>query len=103
MATALVVDLGRSPAPPTSLVGGKGAGLARLLALGIPVPRAYAVTTRAFRAFCERNDIDRAASPGEVARAIRSGSWPSDLQDAVEWALSGIPGDVVAVRSSATC
>jgi pyruvate,water dikinase len=89
--------------PSTALVGGKGAGLARLLALGAPVPRSFAVTTRAFRAFCEANGIDRAGAPADVARAIRSGAWPADLQEAVDRAMASIPGDVLAVRSSATC
>jgi pyruvate,water dikinase len=103
MTHALVVDLERSLAPPMSLVGGKGAGLARLLALDAPVPRSFAITTQAFRVFCERNGIDRAAAPADVARAIQSGAWPVDLREAVDRALAGIPGDLVAVRSSATC
>jgi pyruvate,water dikinase len=103
MRPELVVDFDRSPEPPTTLVGGKGAGLARLIALGIPVPRSFAITTRAFRAFCETNGIDRTAAPAAVAREIRSGGWPVDLQEAVDRALAAIPGDAVAVRSSATC
>jgi phosphoenolpyruvate synthase/pyruvate phosphate dikinase len=34
-----------------ALIGGKGASLARLSALGAPVPPAYALTTNAYRAF----------------------------------------------------
>ncbi len=103
MAPSLVVDLAAPGAAVAELVGGKGAGLARLHRLGLPVPRSVAVTTESFRIYCEHNRIDRAGARSEVARAIRTGDWPPDLREAVARALEEIPGGVVAVRSSATC
>ena len=38
-------------------VGGKGASLARLVAAGLPVPDGFHVTTAAYRAFVDSNDL----------------------------------------------
>ena len=39
---------------PRALVGGKGASLSQLIALGAPVPSAFALTTHAYREFAHR-------------------------------------------------
>lgn len=105
----LLVGLDREAAG-RSIVGGKGASLGHLAALGAPVPRASALTTRAYLAF--------AASAGLPAHAI--GLTPSALADLRErihtaplppavaaairaaWhGLVGGPDIALAVRSSA--
>jgi len=70
-------------------VGGKAAGLYRLLALGLPVPDFAVLTTEAFRLACPEDAIP-AALPGEVEAA---------LDDA--WAALGAGRTPLAVRSSA--
>src|SRR5690349_10492577 len=42
---------------PITLVGGKGANLARLVRAGFPVPEGFVITTAAYRAFLVRNEI----------------------------------------------
>lgn len=93
-----------------SIVGGKGASLGRLVALGAPVPRASALTTRAYLDFAAsaglpahaigltssalaslRERIHTAPLPAAVAAAIRA-AW-DDLASETDTAL--------AVRSSA--
>jgi len=98
-----VVDLAITPPPAAWRVGGKAAGLARLASLGLPVPRCFAITTGAFEEFCSHNRIDLSGDGPEVARTIEAGSWPERLRAEVEDALGRIPGEVVAVRSSAGC
>jgi pyruvate,water dikinase len=102
MSRPLVLDLACEPAASSGLVGGKGAGLARLATLGLPIPRSFAITTAAFDAFCEANGIAPDAGPA-AARALAAGAWPHRILEAVKEALDGIPGEEVAVRSSATC
>ena len=54
-------------------VGGKAWNLARMLRLGVPVPRGIVLTDAAFQAFLEENRLR-----GAIAR-IRQGVEPSDL------------------------
>ncbi len=74
---------------PTSLaeVGGKGIGLARLTAAGLPVPAGFCLTTAAFDRWREEGEPDSVPTP--VARALAQ-------------AAGALAADVVAVRSSAT-
>ena len=48
-----------------ALLGGKGAGLAEMSALGLPVPPGFVITT-------------------EVCRRYLENGWPDDLDDAIE-------------------
>ena len=96
-----------------SVVGGKGASLSQLAALGAPIPPAFALTTDAYRAFAAANDVPERATaiaddelpalrarmmaapvPGEVA------GWIAESYGAL--AQQGARNLAVAVRSSAT-
>ncbi len=108
----LLVSLDRLPAS-RALVGGKGASLSRLLALGMPVPPACALTTAAYRAASVSLGI-----PGTVAAAsqfdlpwiraeLRNAPLPAVVDDAIAsaWtclATDAAPDLALAVRSSAT-
>jgi pyruvate,water dikinase len=110
-------------APQASLerVGGKGASLAKLAMAGLPVPGGFHVTTNAYRAFVEANDLEaviehtletvdpeRPVTLEEASRTIRQafveGSIPVPLTTAITEAYRDLPGSdpSVAVRSSAT-
>jgi pyruvate,orthophosphate dikinase len=90
-----VYDIARAPAERPGLLGGKGAGLASMRRLGLPVPPAFVVTTEACRAY------------------LNSGALPGGLADEVEGGLRGLeeetgrrlgdPDDplLVSVRSGA--
>src|SRR5918992_596634 len=105
-----------------ALAGGKGANLGELSRAGLPVPPGYVVTTRAYDAFVESNDIGdlivgrasatRAEDPAgfeEVSEGIRAlfsgGKVPQEMADEIRAAYQelGEDGDIaVAIRSSAT-
>ena len=100
-------------------VGGKGANLSRMTRAGFPVPPAFFVTTNAYRAFVQANNlqkqiVDLASNHADTSEtrsaAIRqlfaNGRIPVDLVEAIGRAyadLIQITGDLpLAVRSSAT-
>lgn len=102
-------------------VGGKGSSLARLALAGLPVPGGFHVTTGAYRAFVEANDLqpiiqrwletvdtERPQTLEDVSRHIReafvASSIPDDVGRAILEAYRALPGaePPVAVRSSAT-
>src|SRR5918993_670526 len=105
-----------------ALAGGKGANLGELSRAGLPVPPGYVVTTRAYDAFVESNDIGdlivgrasatRAEDPAgfeEVAEGLRAlfsgGRVPEEIADEIRAAYQELGEDgqtAVAVRSSAT-
>ncbi len=102
-----------------AVVGGKGTNLSRMYRAGFPVPPGFLVTTDAYRAFVQENDlqkqiIDFASKQAETSEersvAIRqlfaNGRIPADLADAILRAyadLIQIAGELpLAVRSSAT-
>src|SRR5918992_5084711 len=105
-----------------ALVGGKGANLGELSRAGLPVPPGFILTTAAYDAFVESNDIGeailghasvaRADDPAafeEVAEGIRTlfsgGKVPEDMADEIRTAYEELSEDgetAVAVRSSAT-
>ena len=70
-------------------VGGKGAGLARLCALGLPVPSYVVLATDAHRAACPAESVP-AALPPDVEAALDEA-----------WARLGAGATPLAVRSSA--
>jgi pyruvate,water dikinase len=107
-----------------ALVGGKGANLGELLRAGMAVPRAFCITTAAYRAFLEASsligeivglldDLDYEA-PVELERragAIRQilvrAPIPSSIEQAIATAYGQLeaelgPDVLVSVRSSAT-
>jgi rifampicin phosphotransferase len=105
-------------------VGGKGANLGELVAAGLPVPRAFCVTTDAYREFLGRNglapkllrlldgvDYESHADLDARARAVRerilAAPVPTEIEAAVLTAYSELEGELgknvrVSVRSSAT-
>jgi phosphohistidine swiveling domain-containing protein len=105
-----------------ALAGGKGANLGDLSRAGLPVPPGFVLTTAAYDAFVESNDIGdaivgrasvaRAEDPAafeEVAEGIRAlfsgGKVPEEMADEIRAAYEELSEDgetAVAVRSSAT-
>ncbi len=94
-----------------ALVGGKAAGLGRLLRAGLPVPPGFVLTADAFRAFLGHNGLEGRLAGREEARrdvlgGLRAGRWPDDLRTELEEAYVALRerthGAPVAVRSSAT-
>jgi pyruvate,water dikinase len=121
----VVKDLHQLGIADLAVAGGKGANLGALLQAGLPVPPGFCVTTAAYRAFLEIDDLgdrirrtvdavrpDDPGSPDRAADAIRdlfsAHAVPSDLAAEITRAYSGLPGPsgpgeaLVAVRSSAT-
>jgi phosphohistidine swiveling domain-containing protein len=109
------------PGATLETVGGKGAALAEMVRAGLPVPDGFHVTTAAYRAFVEENDLepailaaleaadpDKPASLETASRTIEEvflrGQISSRITRAIANAYDGLPGTqpVVAVRSSAT-
>ena len=85
-------------------VGGKGASLARMARAGLPVPRAFHVTTAAYRAFVAsfRDEIDP-ADPEHAQALFARQEVPTSVAEEIRLAYAALGGDVaVAVRSSAT-
>ena len=101
--------------------GGKGASLARLTRLGLPVPPGFIITTDVYRYFVVVNGLDSVIkdcladqSPDEIetlerdsARiraAFSAGRIPEEIGEAMirEYRSLAAPSAVVAVRSSAT-
>ncbi len=114
---AHVLDLGAAASAPVDRVGGKAAGLARLLALGHAVPPGFVVTTDAHRGWMgdrgvEAQVAELAAVEGDFAvqaaasKAIDALFARTELEnDDIDraYALVGDGADVpVAIRSSAT-
>jgi rifampicin phosphotransferase len=110
-----------SPAASLETAGGKGANLARLMEAGFPVPGGFIVTTAAYRAFLQENNLarvieaalarlvpDNPASLELVSRVIReqfgAGRVPAELAVALSttYLAQPIAHMAVAVRSSAT-
>lgn len=102
------------------LAGGKGANLHRLFVAGFPVPPAFVITTRAYLAYVEANDLmpvirqqvqniqrevpDSYARASDAIRdAFAQAPMPQRLRTAISAAYGALSHDrAVAVRSSAT-
>ncbi len=85
-------------------VGGKAAGLARLLSHALPVPPGFVVPTRVFRRFLRDNGLWEAATRGDPAglpRAIETGRLDPAFAGALRTAAAKL-GARLAVRSSGT-
>ena len=117
---ALVLPL-RSSKASFATVGGKGANLSQLVQAGFPVPAGFLISTAAYRAFVQDNDLQpqivALASSGattdfeDVSAAIRQlferGSIPLQVATAIQQAYAALcpEGEApipLAVRSSAT-
>ena len=102
-------------------VGGKGASLGEMTAIGLPVPKAFVVTAQAFRKFLvetgieetlfrrlARLDVDDNGALESVSRDVQDLVLSVDIPDHFReeitdaYARMGANGMVVAVRSSAT-
>ncbi len=102
-------------------VGGKGASLGEMTAIGLPVPKAFVVTAQAFRRFLvetgiedalfrrlERLDVDDNGALESVSREVQDLVLSVEIPDHIKaeivdaYARMGANGTVVAVRSSAT-
>ncbi|HKF35968.1 MAG TPA: PEP/pyruvate-binding domain-containing protein, partial [Ktedonobacteraceae bacterium] len=109
------------PAATLEQVGGKGASLARLAAVGLPVPPGFHITTTAYRSFVTENGLQEqilatvSAAPADqttsleeasskIGRMFAQGSMPAEIAEAIRRAYVALGGDdlSVAVRSSAT-
>lgn len=119
MSAPWILGLADDAAADVAVVGGKGAGLHRLVALGARVPCGFVVTTEAFRAALTDRAADveaplrdlpsdapidvveraAAATRARLLRAVSAGP----VLDAVRAAYDGLAGGIarVAVRSSA--
>jgi len=105
---------------PTSVAGGKGAALDRLIAFDAPVPITGVVTTHAYRTFIDASDLGRrldaladdgtpgpdrfAAHAADVDRAFLEAPMSREVERAIVDLAVEIRGDHarLAVRSSAT-
>ena len=100
-------------------VGGKSAGLDRLASHGFPIPRSFAITVSAYRAYVEDNGLadwlrdladaplpepgQLAAAAEDVERAFMDGSISEMAVESItEAALPLLASGPIAVRSSAT-
>ncbi|MDI6867708.1 phosphoenolpyruvate synthase [Methanoculleus sp.] len=102
-------------------VGGKGASLGEMAAIGLPVPRAFVVTAQAFRRFLVEAgiedkifsrlgnlDVDDTAALESVSREVReivlNAAMPDRIRQEIVEAYARMGGEntIVAVRSSAT-
>lgn len=94
-----------------SLVGGKGLSLGQLVALGAPVPAAFALTTAAYDLFAASHELpgrttaNGDGSPARIQELIQQEPLPPVIGDALANAYATMRerhGDVpLAVRSSA--
>lgn len=91
-------------------VGGKGLGLIKMAAAGLPVPDGFCVTASAYWAFMSQSgiqaDIEKAAADGDtidfqtIADRIKSEVMPEELITELAAAYKALDAEYVAVRSS---
>lgn len=89
-----ILALDGSALPPREQIGGKAWSVARMQALGLPVPPAFVITTDACRAYLEQGGLPETLF-GELAAAI---VW---LEQATQRQFGGEPPLLVSVRSGA--
>lgn len=108
LAYAFDADHGRDPHELAALLGGKGAGLARMSSMGLPVPPGFTLTTAACRAYLSDGWTDaheRAVAAGvaqiEAATGKRLGDASSPLlvsvRSGAEASMPGMMDTVVDV------
>jgi pyruvate,orthophosphate dikinase len=96
VATRFVYDFDEASDGGKELLGGKGAGLAEMTALGVPVPAGFTVTTDACRAYMSAggelpDGLDREVDEHLAALEERTGKRFGDSEDPL----------LVSVRSGA--
>jgi len=100
----LVVTLD-DPAIDNLSIGGKAAGLARLVRDGMPVPSGFVLSGGAFSLYLSQNELDAAIAASlsveDALEVLEEGSWPEQLVGELEAAYQTLAGRPVAVRSSA--
>lgn len=97
----LIVPLDSPEATEAAQTGGKGANLARLIQLGLPVPAGFVVPTDAYRAVVAANGL-AGAPPEQLRDRLPAVDMPDDLASAIDTAYADLGRPDVAVRSSAT-
>ncbi|MEM2124086.1 MAG: phosphoenolpyruvate synthase, partial [Methanolinea sp.] len=104
-----------------SAVGGKGASLGEMSAIGLPVPRAFVVTSHAFRQFLIETGLEKTlfqdlegidvedsrqleSAAEKAKRAVLAAKMPAPIREKIKDAYRRMDNgeNVVAVRSSAT-
>jgi phosphohistidine swiveling domain-containing protein len=102
-----------------SNAGGKGLNLARLTLAGFPVPPGFIISTDAYRAFVESNQLQGAINPivavladddpsdlesasSKIRGAFSAGEIPPEIEIIIREAYRDLKEVPVAVRSSAT-
>ena len=94
--TQYVYDFSQGDKDQKDLLGGKGANLAEMTRLGLPVPPGFTISTQACREYLV-NGVEPAALRVEVTMALRR------LEDALGKRLGDITDPLlVSVRSGAT-
>jgi pyruvate,water dikinase len=118
MPSALILPLD-SPAASLENAGGKGANLARLARAGFNVPPGFIITTSAYWAFVDANDLQRSilaalekispdnpaslqAASGAIRERFSRGKLPPEIAGDIQAAYTELGSPPVAVRSSAT-
>jgi rifampicin phosphotransferase len=96
-----ILWLDREAATDPRQTGGKGANLARLVRLGVPVPSGFVVTTESYRATVLANGLTEAEPEARRERLPHS-DIPTEIAGAVIGAYKRLGEGAVAVRSSAT-
>ncbi|MFS8101634.1 phosphoenolpyruvate synthase [Lentzea alba] len=96
------VDFGAIDGTMLATVGGKAANLGELTRAGLPVPQGFCVTTGAYRAVAEADEL-AATTPENARRTLLETAVPQDIRDAIVAEYRKLGDRVpVAVRSSAT-
>lgn len=99
--TTLVIRLEALTRAQTSLAGGKGVNLGRLLHLGLPVPPGFVVTTDAYRAVIAANGLGD-ASAERLRDRLPAAPIPEEIGEAIVDQYRRLASPAVAVRSSGT-
>ncbi len=96
------VDFGAIDGTMLATVGGKAANLGELTRAGLPVPQGFCVTTDAYRAVAEADELAR-TTPENARATLLGTAVPQEIRDAIVAGYRELGDRVpVAVRSSAT-
>ncbi|GAA3686235.1 phosphoenolpyruvate synthase [Lentzea roselyniae] len=99
---AYCVDFGAIDGTMLAVVGGKAANLGELTRAGLPVPQGFCVTTDAYRAVAEADEL-ASTTPENARRTLLETAVPQEIRDAIVAEYRKLGDSVpVAVRSSAT-
>lgn len=94
----LVLPLAHSAATDPALTGAKGAALAKMLQMGLPVPDGFTVSTIAFQTVLEQWSADAT----DLAQAIPNCTLSEALTEDIRSAYANLGAGAVSVRSSST-